>query len=265
MDIPAQRAPEGGTAALAGSGWPANELEEVLTAALGDPGATARVLEVLGRSQLWVPLPNGGGPDSPDLDLPTVELDGGVYVPVFSSEEQFQRAAPGMPHAVAPARDFARGLPPQVGIAVNPGGAVGIPLPPPAVLELCRGPRPADPNGFGAAPGGTGARVRLWEPEPEDEPVDFLAAAAGEFAVTPVVLTARRALASVEGDPPALFVGVELDRWQEEDRAAAMTALGRALGVVPLPWPVNLVLLDVAQDPVGDWMLESVEPFYARD
>src|SRR5690349_16564940 len=31
-------------------GWPANELEEVLAAALGDPGATARVVEVLGRS-----------------------------------------------------------------------------------------------------------------------------------------------------------------------------------------------------------------------
>ena len=43
-----------------------------------------------------------------------------------------------------------------------------------------------------------------------------------------------------------------------------MDALGRALGRVPVPWPVNLVLLDVAQDPVGDWMLERVRPFYQR-
>jgi hypothetical protein len=154
--------------------------------------------------------------------------------------------------------EFARGLPPAVGIAVNPGGAVGVPLPPAAVAELCR-ERPV----YGGAPA-TGARVRLWEPGHDEEPVDFLAAAAAEFAVTPVVLTARRALASVEDQPAELFVGVELDRWQEDDRAAAMDALGRALGAVPLPWQVHLILLDVAQDPVADWMLETVRPFFDR-
>lgn len=253
-------------------GFPCNELEHVLAASLGVPEAMPRLLETLSRSPVWVPLPAGGGPGSTDLDLPTVELDGALHVPVFSSEEQLRSVAPGMPFAVAPMHEFARGLPPQVGVVVNPEGAVGVPLPPAAVAELCRGPvagppvGPADPAGPGAAGHPRpGARVRLWEPEPEAEPVDFLATAAGEFAVTPVVLSARRALASVEGGGPSLFVGVELDRWQEEDRAAAMNALGRALGVVPLPWPVNLVLLDIAQDPVGDWMLERVEPFFARD
>ncbi|MCQ4046602.1 enhanced serine sensitivity protein SseB [Streptomyces rubrisoli] len=236
-----------------GGGWPANELEEVLAAALGEPGAVPRVLEVLGRSALWVPLPNGGGPDSRDLDLPAMELDGAAYVPVFSSQEQLVRVAPGMSFVVAPALEFARGLPPRAGIAINPGAAVGLRIPAAAVEEFCRG----------GAPGG--GRVRLWEPGPDDEPVDFLAAAAGEFAITPVVLSARRVLGSVEGQPPTLFVGVELDRWQEEDRAAAMNALGRALGAAPVRWTVNLVLLDVAQDPVGDWMHERVRPFFARD
>ncbi|MCM2421790.1 enhanced serine sensitivity protein SseB [Streptomyces sp. RKAG293] len=254
--LPPPPATAGGAHGPAGA-WPANELEAVLAASVGTPGANARLLEVLGRSQLWVPLPNGGGPGSRDLDLPSFEIDGTLYIPVFSSEQQFLRAAQGMACTVAPAREFARGLPPEVGIAVNPGGTAGIPLPPPAVQDLCRSDR--DPR---AASGG---RVRLWEPEPDDEPVDFLAAAAGEFAVTPVVLSARRALASVEGAAPQLFVGVELDRWQEEDRAAAMDALGRALGAVPLPLPVQLVLLDIAQDPVGDWMLERVLPFFGRD
>jgi hypothetical protein len=237
--------------------WPANELEEVLSASLGNPSATPRLLEVLGRSQVWVPLPNGGGPDAMGLDLPTVELGGAPYVPVFSSEQQFRQAAEGMPCTVAPVHEFARGLPPMVGIAVNPGGNVGVPLPPAAVAELCRPERGRDMP--------SGARVRLWEPGHDHEPVDFLAAAAGEFAVTPVVLSARRALAAVEEEPPALFVGVELDRWQEEDRVAAMEALGRALGAVPVPWQVHLILLDVAQDPVGDWMLDAVRPFFARD
>ncbi|MGW1136886.1 enhanced serine sensitivity protein SseB [Streptomyces zhihengii] len=240
-------------------GWPGNELEETLAAALGNPAAGGRIVEVLGRSHIWVPLPNGGSPDSRDLDLPTTEIAGAAYVPVFSSEQQFLAIVGShMPFAVAPAREFARGLPPQLGIAVNPGGAVGVPLPPPAVAELCRSGRtPLD----GPASGG---RVRLFEPDWQEEPVDFLSAAAGEFEASGVVVSARRALASVEGEAPSLFVGVRLSSWEGPDRNAPMDALGRALGRVQVPWPVNLVLLDVAQDPVSDWMLERVRPFYER-
>ncbi|MFV2118225.1 enhanced serine sensitivity protein SseB C-terminal domain-containing protein, partial [Streptomyces sp. Act-28] len=111
----------------------------------------------------------------------------------------------------------------------------------------------------------SGARVRLFEPDWQDDPVDFLSAASAEFDATGAVLAARRALASVEGEPPALFVGVQLVSPEGADRAVPLDALGRALGSVPVPWPVNLVLLDVAQDPVGDWMLEKVRPFYRRE
>ncbi|MET7618565.1 enhanced serine sensitivity protein SseB [Streptomyces sp. NPDC005408] len=240
-------------------GWPVNELEEVLAASLGNASAGGRLVEVLGRSQVWVPLPSGGSPDHPNLDLPTMEIEGAAYVPVFSSEQQFMACVGShMSFTVAPAREFARGLPPQLGIAVNPGGTVGAPLPPPAVAELCRaGRNPLD----GPASGG---RVRLFEPDWQEEPVDFLAAAAGEFESSGVVLTARRALASIEGDAPTLFIGVQVSSWEGADRNAPMDALGRALGRVQVPWAVNLVLLDVAQDPVGEWMLERVRPFYLR-
>uniref|UniRef100_A0AAU3GQC7 Enhanced serine sensitivity protein SseB n=1 Tax=Streptomyces sp. NBC_01401 TaxID=2903854 RepID=A0AAU3GQC7_9ACTN len=257
MDIPAQaQAPSHPS-----QGWPANELEEVLSASIGVPGAGGRLVEVLGRSQVWVPLPNGGGPDSIGLDLPTVDIDGGAYVPVFSSEAQFlQCVGSHLSFTVAPAREFARGLPPQLGVAVNPGGAVGVPLPPPAVAELCRAGRtPLD----GPASGG---RVRLYEPDWKEDPVDFLSAVSAEFQATGVVNTARRALASIEGEDPVLFVGVESPTVRESAaQSAPLDALGRALGRVQVPWPVNLVLLDAAQDPVGDWMLEKVRPFYRRD
>lgn len=254
MDIPEQAHPH------PHGGWPANELEEVLAASLGNPAAGGRLVEVLGRSHLWVPLPNGGGPDSANLDLPTMEIEGAVYVPVFSSDQQFMVCVGShMPFTVAPAREFARGLPPQLGIAVNPGGAVGAPLPPLAVAELCRvGRTPLD----GPASGG---RVRLFEPDWQEEPVDFLAAAAGEFEASGVVVTARRALASVEGEPPALFIGVQVSSWEAPDRNAPMDALGRALSRVQVGWPVSLVLLDATQDPVGGWMLERVRPFYQRE
>ncbi|MGW8379605.1 enhanced serine sensitivity protein SseB [Streptomyces sp. ODS28] len=246
-----------------GGGWPGNELEEALAASLNVPNAGARLLEVLGRSSVWVPLPEGGGPQSRDLDLPTIQLGGAPYTPVFSSEQQFlQVVGSHMSFAIAPAREFARGLPPQVGIAVNPEGTVGVPLPPEAVAELCKN-NPNEQAAWGVA---RGARVRLFEPDWQEEPVDFLAAAAGEFAVLGPVRTARRALASSEGDPPALFVGVELDLLDPEARQAAHDALGRALGRESVKWPVQLVFLDAAQtDPVADWMRHCVRPFYARE
>ncbi|HLL37073.1 MAG TPA: enhanced serine sensitivity protein SseB [Streptomyces sp.] len=241
-------------------GWPGNELEEVLSASLGaGPSAGGRIVEVLGRSFVWVPLPNGGGPESGSLDLPGMEIDGQAYVPVFSSEEQLRQVAGAhMAYTIAPAVEFARGLPPQAGIALNPGGVVGVPLPPPAVAELCRAGRtPLD----GPASGG---RVRLFEPDWQEDPVDFLSAASEEFEGIGVVLTARRCLAAVETADPVMFVGVELAQWEGDARVQPLDALGRALAKVPVKWPVNLVLLDVAEDPVGRWMREKVRPFYTR-
>ncbi|MEV8035652.1 enhanced serine sensitivity protein SseB [Streptomyces sp. NPDC002742] len=254
MDFPAQAHPH------PHGGWPGNELEEVLSSSFGmpaGPSSAARIVEVLGRSFVWVPLPNGGGPQSGPLDLPTMDLGGQVYVPVFSSEEQFRQVTGGhMSYTIAPAAEFARGLPPQVGIVVNPDGVVGVPLPPMAVAELCRAGRtPLD----GSASGG---RVRLFEPDWQEEPMDFLAAASAEFAGTGVVLSARRCLASIEGDDPVMFIGVELSVWEGEARNLPLDALGRALGRVPMNIPVNLVLLDVTQDPVADWMRAQVRPFY---
>lgn len=240
-------------------GWPGNELEEVLSASLGLPSAGGRIIEVLGRSFVWVPLPSGGGPHSGPLDLPTVQIEGQVYVPVFSSEEQFRQVVGShMSYTIAPAVEFARGLPPQVGLAVNPDGVVGVPLPPAAVAELCRvGRTPLD----GLTSGG---RVKLYEPDWQEDPVDFLATASAEFAETGVVATARRCLAAIETAAPMMFIGVELSAWEGDLRAAPMDALARALGRTPVQWPVNLVLLDVAQDPVIDWMRQKVRPFYQR-
>ncbi|MHA6763004.1 enhanced serine sensitivity protein SseB [Streptacidiphilus sp. PAMC 29251] len=248
-------------------GWPENELEQVLVAAIGDPGATPRVVEVLRRSQVWVPLPGGAGQEPGTLALPTTELAGQPFVPVFSSEDQFRRIAGNMPFTIAPVRELAQGMPLGIGIVVNPEGAVGIPIPAAGVAELCGRPRESGLRGSTGDEGlrtVEGARVGLRIPEPHQDPLEFLAAAIGELARTPVVLTARRVLAQVEGDPEKLFVGVELDRWQPEDQDAVVQALGRALGAVPLPWGLDVVLLDSAQDPVGDWMLLSVAPFFER-
>ena len=235
-------------------GWPANELEQVLSASLGDPGATPRVVEVLRRSQVWLPLPGGPSRDGATLDLPTTELAGQPFVPVFSSEEQFRLIAGNLPFAIAPVPELAEGMPLGVGIVINPEGAVGIPIPAAGVSELLSpGPR-----------GSVASRLGLRVPGAHEDPVEFLVAAIGELAATPVVLTARRALVQVEADQEKLFVGVELARSEPGDQQAATLALGRALGAVPLPWEVGIVLLDGVDDPLVDWMRTSVQPFFAR-
>jgi len=62
-----------------------------------------------------------------------------------------------------------------------------------------------------------------------------------------------------------MFIGVELSVWEGEARSLPMEAVGRALGMIPVPLSVNVVFLDVAQDPVGDWLREHVRPFYRRE
>ncbi|CAM5498142.1 hypothetical protein SALBM217S_05401 [Streptomyces griseoloalbus] len=90
----------------------------------------------------------------------------------------------------------------------------------------------------------------------------LVALGAVEGHVPGVVATARRCLAAVETADPVLFVGVELLHWEGDPRALPLDALGRALGRSPARWPVNLVVLDVAQDPVADWLRHKVRPFY---
>lgn len=181
---------------------------------------------------------------------------------MFSSQEVLLQQAPGMAFAVAPVWEFARGLPLGVGIAVNPDAPVGIPVPPEGVAELRRGPREDRWDVAQDAP--SGGRVALREPVPGEDPELFLAACRAELALLPGVLSARRALASVEGEPTVMFVGVQLDPAAPADPGAVNEALGRALGTAPLPGGVHLVLLDLADDPVVEWMVNRVAPFHVR-
>ena len=103
------------------------------------------------------------------------------------------------PHVVhrRPAVEFARGLPPQVGIAVNPDGAVGVPLPPAAVAELVpRRPHPAGRPGrrrpgpaLRARLAGRPGRLPRRRGRPSSRPRASCA-------------RARRCLASIEGGRP---------------------------------------------------------------
>src|SRR5256885_9554502 len=80
-------------------GWPGNELEEVLSASVGIPSAGGRILEVLGRSFVWVPLPSGGRPHNGPPRRATLGIEGPAYVAGFSSREQVPQVV-GSPQSV---------------------------------------------------------------------------------------------------------------------------------------------------------------------
>src|SRR4051812_50066889 len=97
-DFPAQAHPH------PHGGWPGNELEEVLSASLGMPSAGGRIIEVLGRSFVWIPLPNGGGPHSGPLHPPPPEIAGPALVPGFSSRGPLRpRVRSPLSYTIAPA------------------------------------------------------------------------------------------------------------------------------------------------------------------
>ena len=223
-------------------------------------GAGGRIVEVLGRSRVWVPLPNGGrarqsgtrsadGGDRRRGLCPGLQLRAGVPAVRRRPYVLHRRPGPGVRPRPA-AADRHRGQPRRHGrrpAAAARGGRTVPDGPYAARRPGERRPGPALRAGLAGRPGGLPRRRRA------------------EFSGAGLVLTARRALASVEGDTPALFVGVQLVLLgTRHAREAALAALGRALGAVPVRWPVKLILLDMAQDPVADWMLERVRPFYSR-
>jgi SseB protein N-terminal domain len=136
-------------------------IERTLTSAASDPGALPALLAELATARLWVPLPPRQRPltDGAAVRLPVVGYQGTDFVPCFTSVQRLeawaelagpQRAGDArvLPHIVVPAAGLAGRLPAGVGLALNPGSAVGLPLYPECVPLLTEVPAigQADPQ-----------------------------------------------------------------------------------------------------------------------
>ncbi|PSK96727.1 type III secretion system (T3SS) SseB-like protein [Murinocardiopsis flavida] len=148
-----------------GGEFPANTVEEALARALeqtrgeeaaddapgGAPGgasespeeaagAVAGFITALRDGDLWVPLPEGSGvQDDGSIALPTLDLEGSPFIPVFTSEGQLGERSAELPYTVIPARELAGVLPEGVGLALNPGNEPSVPLYPETVEALSGG------------------------------------------------------------------------------------------------------------------------------
>ncbi|MEY9211073.1 SseB family protein [Thermobifida halotolerans] len=130
--------------------FPVNPVEEALASVVetDDPatvedgadtgaGPVAAFLDVLRDGPLWVPLPEGSGPqDDGSVSLPTLDVAGELFVPVFTSQEQLSVRSGDLPFAVVTAGELASALPAGVGMAVNPGNTMSVPIGPETVRSL---------------------------------------------------------------------------------------------------------------------------------
>ncbi|WP_017625602.1 SseB family protein [Nocardiopsis chromatogenes] len=142
----------------AATGFPANPVEEALGRALRDApadaeatgtadgsdeggaaagGAVRTFLSAFADGSVWVPVPQGSGTqDDGSIALPSLELEGRVYIPVFTSRSQYDQRSAEVPCAVLAVRDLASALPEGVGLAVNPGNEPSVPVPAEMVAAL---------------------------------------------------------------------------------------------------------------------------------
>jgi len=260
-------------AALAG--LPANRVEHALHGAVRDRRRIGELFDELRQGRLWLPLPDDGTPvtDGHALTLPTVRYLGAEFVPAFTSAGQLSEtrgrglgfgpedanagcatAAAGaeVPHAVVPAAELARLLPAGLGIALNPGAPVSVPIYPEDIAYLA---------GTHADVGGSLIHVG----HPPEEPARLLSAVAAGLRRVGSAASATRAWLITESGQ-GLVICVTLD--DPHDSAAQQSAADAVQDAVDLTWPrfpVDVTFHGECQPgPLERWAAANGKAFYVR-
>jgi hypothetical protein len=224
---------------------PENPLEEVLLAASRGDADPVAFLEALRDSSVLVPCEQTGTPD--EVTFPVIEHQGRPYVPLYTSRVQVDKGAPEQEGWLKlTGADLARTMTDEeTGLAVNPGGDIGVAIPPDAVAAL----RGAAEQRF---PAGSNVRIGL----PAQEPPQLREVITAWASSQPEVLAVHHALVQGEHDPdPTLVLGLQIA--PGADPAAAIDA-----AVKNLPGVAAVVLDDEATDPVSGFMRERDAPLY---
>lgn len=227
-------------------------VERALIAARDGQLSGDRLLETLAEGEVWVPLPEGApAAEGESASIPMMLIGAAKYLPVYTSAEEFSQGAGDMAHMVSPLRELARQLPDDFGIAVNPGGSVGLPIHPQGVDVLRGGQR--------NVPAGT--QVRLGQPEAE--PAELLAALRRAFGSLREVESVRSGWAQFGEAEPGLLLGIVLDPDSEEARQEVLAAVTAARGEVPEACGVDCVF-GASGDTLADWLTANGVLQYER-
>ena len=243
-----------------------DSVARALEAAIKDSDRIPDLLDVLSNGRLWVPLPDDGTPvtDGSSLTLPIVTYLGREFVPAFTSSDELGTfmADPGqdvpppvIPHVVVPAAELARSLPPDLGIALNPGAEASVPVYPAGVAYL-------------AAIQGLAEGVRIRVGSPPQHPAGLLTEASAQLRTVPAVREARSAWLSVAGQGEGLIISIDLDNPADQDaQDAAAQAVERAAALVTdeAGFPIDVTFASAADpNPVAESVAASAAPFYLR-
>jgi hypothetical protein len=227
--------------------FPANELEEGLVAASQGRRTVQSWLEDLAQAKVWVPLDRSDDDDSGTMR--TITLDAKPYVPVFTSRHQLESTLGAAPMVNPPMNDFVTYLPEGVGVAINPGGDLGMPLEAAAVQQLQGQPHTVK------------AETSVMLGDPAVEPVDFLGRVAALLQDVPGAKAARRCWAAVGSQPPGLVLSVDLVQVDDDQRQEVVTAIATAVENAALDYSVDVVFDADASEFTG-WMLANTTPFF---
>lgn len=242
--------------------FPNNPTEEALQAAMQDPENPERIGEFFGAlmaGRLWVPLPEGAGPqEDGTFAMPTLEFqdeesaEPQQLIPAFTSPEQFTIGAPeGVEQIELAASDMIQQCPDTVGLAINPGCEEGMPIPPEGVQMLAQD---------------FAGEARITIDHPEVEPTELLTAIG--TALTPVsqVVSASRAWIDVEDAGEGLIIGVELDDpTDEKAQEQTLHAVEQVVQEIEPSFSLDVTFVDLVEDdPIDEWLLDNTDPFYSR-
>jgi len=227
--------------------FPANELEEGLIAASEGRRTVESWLKDLAQAKVWVPLEQSD--DDAGGTMRTITLDAKQYVPVFTSRQQLEGALGAAPMVNPPMNEFVTYLPGGVGVAINPGGDLGLPLEAAAVQNLSGRPRTVK------------AETSVMLGDPAVEPADFLARVADLLQDIPGVRAARRCWAAVGSQPPGLVLSVDLVQADEHQRQEVMKTVAVAIENAALDYSVDVVF-DADASEFTRWMLANTNPFF---
>ena len=227
--------------------FPANELEEELVAASQGRRTVQSWLEELAHAKVWVPLDRSD--DDASGTMRTITLDAKPYVPVFTSRHQLESTLGEAPMVNPPMDEFVTYLPEGVGVAINPGGDLGMPLEAAAVQQLQGRPRTVK------------AERSVMLGDPAVDPVDCRARVAALLRDISGVRAARRCWAAVGSQPPGLVLSVDLVQADDHQRQAVMKAVAAAVENATPQYSVDVVF-DADASEFTVWMLANTTPFF---
>ena len=225
--------------------FPDNDLERGLVDAAEGRRGLADWLGELMTTPVYVPMTQ---PSGARATFPVLTIDGQSYLAAYTSESELTASGTASGYVHVALAELVTTLPSHLGVAVNPGGTVGLPVPAADLRRLV--------GGEGRIAAGTTVRVG----HPAEEPTAMLDAAATELRTVPSVRAVRRCWAAVGENLPGLVLGVDIDPDVPEQRRLVVEAVGRAARSAGYRASVDVVFAN-DRDALTTWMHANADPF----